>query len=101
PDVVVGTPIANRPRPELEQVVGFFANTLVLRSPLDRARTARDLVRLTRERALAAYAHQDLPFERLVEELHPQREVAHNPVFQILFALQSSPLPALELPGVA
>jgi amino acid adenylation domain-containing protein len=99
-DVVVGTPIANRNRAELEGLIGFFANTLVLRSRFDKNPTFRELLRQVRETALGAYAHQDLPFEKLVEELRPERSLSHNPIFQVLFALRNVPNENFSLPGL-
>ncbi|MDH5256165.1 MAG: condensation domain-containing protein, partial [Gammaproteobacteria bacterium] len=90
-DIVVGTPIAGRRRTELEGLVGFFANTLALRTRVDGAGTFRQLLRQVRATALEAFAHQDLPFEKLVEVLKPPRNLAHSPVFQVLFVLQNAP----------
>jgi amino acid adenylation domain-containing protein len=92
-DLVVGSPIANRNRREIEDLIGFFVNTLALRANVGRAPDFRDLLRQVREVSLGAYAHQDLPFERLVEDLHPDRDLSRSPVFQILLALQNAPLP--------
>ncbi|HEU4733887.1 MAG TPA: amino acid adenylation domain-containing protein [Kofleriaceae bacterium] len=89
--LLVGTPIANRRRSELEGLIGFFANTLVLRGDLREPASFRELLRRVRDVTLAAYAHQDLPFEKLVEELQPQRGLSHNPIFQVMFALQNMP----------
>ena len=89
-DIVVGTPIANRNRPEVEPLVGFFVNTLVMRVQLAADRGFRELLREVRETALAAYANQDLPFEKLVEALQPQRDPGRNPLFQVMFVLQSN-----------
>ncbi|HEY3581066.1 MAG TPA: amino acid adenylation domain-containing protein, partial [Pyrinomonadaceae bacterium] len=87
-DFVIGTPVANRSRQDLEPLIGFFVNLLVLRSQLNSETTFTDHLRRVRETALDAYAHQDLPFEKLVEELQPERDLSRSPVFQVLFALQ-------------
>src|ERR1043165_4759999 len=88
-DLVVGTPIANRTRAELEGLIGFFVNTLVLRTRVDGELSFRELLERGKEVTLAAYAHQDLPFGKLGEELHPQRSLSHNPLFQVMFVLQT------------
>lgn len=95
-DIVVGTPIAGRRRTELEGLVGFFANTLALRTRINGAQAFRDLVREVRATSLEAFAHQDLPFEKLVEVLRPPRSLAHSPVFQVLFAMQNTPWEAAQ-----
>ena len=86
-DVVVGVPVANRDRVELESVIGFFVNTLAMRTRLTDRMTVRELLRQVRTTAIEAYAHQDLPFERLVEALQPRRDLSRNPVFQVVFQL--------------
>ncbi|MBD1926389.1 amino acid adenylation domain-containing protein [Trichocoleus sp. FACHB-90] len=97
-DIAVGSPIANRNRSEIEGLIGFFVNSLVLRTNFDGNPTFRSLLSRVREVSLGAYAHQDLPFEKLVEELHPERNLNQNPLFQVVFALQNAPMSALELP---
>ncbi|MBI1853019.1 MAG: amino acid adenylation domain-containing protein, partial [Planctomycetes bacterium] len=99
-DVVVGSPIANRSRAETEGLIGFFVNTLVLRTDLSGDPTFRDLVARVRENCLGAYAHQDVPFEKLVEAVEPVRDLARAPLFQILFDLQNAPMQKAELRGL-
>src|SRR6202035_5566545 len=99
-DLVVGIPIANRNRLETEGLIGFFTNTLALRTRLTAGERFLDLVRDVREEALQAYSHQNLPFECLVEELAPERSLAHTPLFQVMFSLQNMPLGELTLPGL-
>ncbi len=97
PDLVIGIPIANRTRPETEGLVGLFANALALRADLSDNPTVHELLGRLREVMLQAHAHQDLPFERLVEELQPQRDLGRTPVFQVMLALQNTPLPVMRL----
>ncbi|MBD1908589.1 non-ribosomal peptide synthetase [Funiculus sociatus GB2-A5] len=99
-DIAVGSPIANRNRSEIEGLIGFFVNSLVLRTNFNGNPTFRSLLSQVREVSLGAYAHQDLPFEKLVEELHPERNLNQNPLFQVVFALQNAPMSALELPDL-
>jgi len=90
-DILIGTPIANRQQLEVENLIGFFLNTLVLRLNFAGDPSFRDLLERVRETALAAYAHQDLPFEKLVEKLRPERSLHHNPLFQVAFTLDQVP----------
>ena len=99
-DVVVGTPIAGRGRRETEELIGFFVNTLALRAEVDGAGDFRGALRRAREVALGAYAHQDMPFERLVEEMKPERSLSHAPLFQIMFSLNTARAGAWKLEGL-
>src|SRR5689334_13892974 len=100
-DILVGTPIANRNRAETENLIGFFVNTLVLRVRFSDAMTLRELLRQIRETALDAFEHQDLPFEKLVEELQPERTLSHSPLFQVMFHLQNAVTESLSLSGLS
>jgi condensation domain-containing protein len=99
-DIVVGTPIANRNRAEIEDLIGFFVNTLVLRTRLNGEQTFTDLLGQVREVTLGAYAHQDVPFEKLVEELQPERDTSRHPLFQVVFVLQNAPVALPQLSGL-
>ncbi len=100
-DLAVGSPIAGRTRAETEGLIGLFVNTLVLRAEIAPDDTLATLLPRLRETALTAYAHQELPFEKLVEALAPARDLARSPVVQVMLALQNAPLDALALPGLA
>ncbi|MBK9945446.1 MAG: amino acid adenylation domain-containing protein [Kouleothrix sp.] len=99
-DLLVGSPIAGRTRPELEGLIGCFVNTLVLRANLADNPSFRTLIGRVRDTTLGAFAHQDLPFERLVEALQPTRDLRYAPVFQVMFVLQNAPQPMLEIGGL-
>src|SRR5262249_49824563 len=99
-DIVVGSPIANRTRHELEGLIGFFVNSLVLRVDLADDPPFQELLSRVRQTTLEAYAHQDVPFEKLVEELEPERQLNQNPLFQVMFAVQNAPTAELTLPGL-
>jgi len=99
-DICIGTPIAGRNRGEIEHLIGFFANTLVIRADLTGEPSFAELNKRVKETALEAYAHQDVPFEKLVEELHPVRDMSRNPLFQVMFALQNTPTVSMRLAGL-
>ena len=98
-DIAVGSPIANRNRREIEGLIGFFVNMLVLRIRLTDDPVVRKALQRSRDACLGAYTHQDLPFEKLVEDQKPERDLSREPLFQVVFALQNVPLPMVEIPG--
>lgn len=100
-DIPVGTPLANRPSTETEGLIGLFVNTLVLRGNLAGNPRFSELLRRVREMCLDAYHHQEVPFEKIVEKLQPERNLSYNPLFQVMFAFQNMPGEALELPGLS
>ncbi|WP_330255502.1 amino acid adenylation domain-containing protein [Nocardia sp. NBC_00565] len=100
-DVVIGTPVAGRGEPGLDDLVGMFVNTLALRTPVDGSESFADLLKRTREVDLQAFEHADVPFERVVEELHPERSAAQHPLFQVALAFQNMPTVEVVLPDVA
>ena len=100
PDVVIGTPVANRGRVEIEGLIGFFVNTLAVRLDVSGSPTVGELLDRVKAQALAAQEHQDLPFEQVVEIVGPVRSLSHSPVFQVMFAWQNAPKAALKLPGM-
>ncbi|BAZ49869.1 amino acid adenylation domain-containing protein [Nostoc sp. NIES-4103] len=99
-DILVGTPIANRNHADIEPLIGFFVNTLVLRTDFSSNPSFSELLKRVREVTLGAYAHQDVPFELLVEALQPERNLSYTPLFQVLFVMQNTPMPAKELSGL-
>jgi amino acid adenylation domain-containing protein/non-ribosomal peptide synthase protein (TIGR01720 family) len=96
-DLMVGTPVANRTHRQTEDLIGFFVNTLVLRTQINGEQTFSGLLKQVRQTALEAYSHQDIPFEYLVEQINPSRNLSHSPLFQVMLALQNAPEQALEL----
>ncbi|MFJ1538915.1 amino acid adenylation domain-containing protein [Micromonospora chalcea] len=99
-DIVVGVPVANRNRPEIERLVGYFVNTLALRTDLSGDPSFRELVGRVRQTCLGAFAHQEVPFERLVEELAPRRDLSRSPIFQVHFIFQNIPMPEFDVAGL-
>jgi amino acid adenylation domain-containing protein len=99
-DLVVGTPIAGRTRSELEGMIGLFINTLALRTSLSGRPSFRELMGRIHQTTVDAFAHQDLPFEQLVDALKPERRLSHSPLFQVMFILQNAPMPPLQAPGL-
>src|SRR5262249_10110726 len=90
-DIVIGTPISNRTPPERDNLIGFFLNSLPIRVNVDEGSSFLELLRQVRKVSFDAFAHQDLPFEKLVEEVAPERSLSHSPIFQVVFAYQNAP----------
>lgn len=99
-DVVIGTPVANRQRPELERLIGFFVNTLALRTQVHGKLRVQEFLHQVRDLTLQAYDHQDVPFEQVVQALQPERNLGRNPLFQVMLVLLNVPQSALQLPGL-
>ncbi|OYD87925.1 non-ribosomal peptide synthetase [Nostoc sp. 'Peltigera membranacea cyanobiont' 213] len=99
-DLCIGSPIANRTHSQTESLIGFFVNTLVLRNQIKPEQSFIELLQQTRQTCLDAYSHQDIPFEFLVEKLQPERSMSHNPLFQVMLALENNQSPDLSLPGL-
>ena len=99
-DIVIGSPIANREQAEVAPLIGLFINNLVFRSDLSTDPTFVDLLQQSKERTFAAYEHQQMPFERLVDELQPERNLSHSPLFQVMLILQNQEMESLNLPGI-
>src|SRR5205085_5023381 len=99
-DVVVGSPVAGRRWQELEELIGFFVNTLVLRVRTSGRLRVGELIERVKQVALGGYENQDVPFEKLVEEMEAERDMSRSPLFQVLFVLQNTPKSKWELPGL-
>ena len=99
-DIVVGCPVANRSHSKTEDLIGMFVNTLVMRTRFDKHTSFTELLQQTRQTALNGYAHQEIPFEHLIEQLNPQRSLSYSPLFQVMFVLQNIPESTLELPSL-
>lgn len=99
-DILIGTPVANRNLPDLEPLIGVFINTLVLRTGMSEDQSFRELLRKVRKVSLDTFAHQNLPFEKLVEELKPRRDLSRSPLFQVVFNLQNAPMPDFKIEGL-
>ncbi len=99
-DIIIGCPIANRNRTDIEGLIGCFLNTLALRTDLSGNPSFRELLSRVREVSLGAFANQDVPFEKLLEEIRPEREIHRTPIFQVMFVLQNTPMVPIDLPGL-
>lgn len=99
-DILMGAPVANRNHPQLEGLIGFFANSVVLRTQIENQQSFNDLLQANKHTILQAFKHQELPFEKLVDELHIERSMSHNPLFQVLFSFQNAHTDGFQLPNV-
>jgi len=99
-DIAIGSPAMNRARPEAEPLIGFFVNTVVLRCRLDGQMSFRELLAQVRETSLEAHAHQEMPFEQLVAEIQPRRDLSRHPLFQVVFVFQDNPVERQEIAGL-
>ncbi|MBQ4862238.1 amino acid adenylation domain-containing protein, partial [Pseudoalteromonas sp. MMG013] len=99
-DINVGIPVANRRKPEVEKLIGYFLNTLVIRVKVDENKTLKDYLGHVHERCLSAFEHQDVPFEKVLEAINPQRTTNHTPLYQVMFILQNTPSESIAIPGV-
>jgi len=99
-EILVGSPIANRTRQELEHIIGFFVNNIVIKSDFTERPDFTELLRQIREHTLGAYAHQDVPFEKIVDELQKERDLSRSPIFQVMFVMQNLPESRFDLPGL-
>jgi amino acid adenylation domain-containing protein len=99
-DIVIGTPVANRDRAEIEPLIGFFVNTLPIRLKAERRDTFEALLERVKRKTLGAYAHQEAPFEKIMEAIRPARGISGHPLFQVMFALQNAPMPEIRFSGL-
>src|SRR5262249_55738639 len=100
-DIVVATPVAGRRSVETEDLIGFFVNTLLIRTRLEGSPRVREVIDRVREIVLEAHTHQDLPFEKLVEVLHPERSLSHGPLFEVMFVFTSAPRTVMEVQEIS
>ena len=99
-DIIIGTPIANRNRKETENIIGFFSNNLLIRSDLSGNPAFNIFLKQIKQIALNAFAHQEIPFEKIVEFVNPKRDMSHSPLFQVMFIMQNIIIPDINLTGI-